>query len=190
MTFLHFSSLYTNRIASGHRKESTPQNAVILLLVSSLTKQNIQSSYLIWGSPSPAKKNLKAKIQVQVIYLKTDLKWENGKCVTEKKRVNDSKLGKSSSYGQGELSPAEDLLRKNTENCSIRGLVCWNIYQPAPSLSSCRLLLNVCSPWYFQAILPICWASVTSKKAQSRKKQNVHDWHRRYQQVNPGELNR
>lgn len=32
--------------------------------------------------------------------------------MTEKKRVNDSKLGRSSSYGQGELSPAEDLLRK------------------------------------------------------------------------------
>lgn len=137
---------------------------------------------------SPAKKNNnnKAKIQVQVIYLKTDLKWENGKCVTEKKRVNDNKLGKGSSYGQGELSPAEGLLRKSMEICSIRGLACWNTYQPVPSLSSCGLLLNVCSPWYFQAILPICWASVISKKAQGRKKQNVHDWHGRYQQVNPG----
>lgn len=42
---------------------------------------------------------------------------------------------------------------------------CYN-YLPVPYL---RLLLSVWNPWYFQAVLPACWAVVTSEKAQSRK---------------------
>lgn len=65
-------------------------------------------------------------------------------CDRKKKRVNDSKLGKSLLWTRRTQS-CWGSPKKNTENCSIRGLVCWNIYQPAPS-SAAAGYSWMCSP--------------------------------------------